>query len=378
MSVIRLFLIQRPAKGNGGQKQSFRCLMKHWEHQCFWSTGRRSTAYEEKTKRIPCRSYCFIPIAFRGTDAHWSSPPLAAPLSKLCSGMGTHWDPGTCMKNGVAQHSLAAERFSCGCYWGSMTATALKQSLSISTVWKLRFTPAQSRWRRFWAAAFLEEVVMGNQTIKCCRASKLLSQDWGNHVECQKKKPLCWGEGIGAQAAAGGCSVSCKSALRAHAVTQLEKHVPSLHAEAKVGRRCWATGVLYKHAQDVILTMCWLGYYACKQTSVSKQRGSAGPRLSHGQQPCELWAMPVLMVCSACWCSGAAQLPWDTACIAVMGGQAYGLTSSSRWDLCMCELCQIARVRSVPRGKKDNYFSVGRLTTQCVLWARSSTAEEYQ
>lgn len=79
-------------------------------------------------------------------------------------------------------------------------------------------------------------------------------------------------------------------------MTQLEKHVPSLHAEAKVGRRCWATGVLYKHAQDVILTMCWLGYYACKQTSVSKQRGSAGPHLSHCQQPCELWAMQCLLM----------------------------------------------------------------------------------
>lgn len=74
--------------------------------------------------------------------------------------------------------------------------------------------------------------MVGNQTIKCC-CRKLLSQDWGNHVKCQKKKPWWGGEEIGEQVAADSCKTSCKSALKSRVVSQLEKHIPRLAGRRK-------------------------------------------------------------------------------------------------------------------------------------------------
>lgn len=67
---------------------------------------------------------------------------------------------------------------------------------------------------------FPGEVALANQTNKRC-CGKLLSQDWGNHVKSQKKKPWWGGEGIREQVAAESCEISCKTARVA---TQLEKH----------------------------------------------------------------------------------------------------------------------------------------------------------
>lgn len=140
---------------------------------------------------------------------------------------------------------------------GGRDSSKETQTLLISPVRRLRAAAALPGRR------FPGEVALGNQTNKLC-CGKLLSQDWGNHVKSQKKKPWWGGEGIREQVAAESCEISCKTARVA---TQLEKHsrcgLGGRHrrwARAATQTRlgsAWAGAQRGEQGRSWALALCW-------------------------------------------------------------------------------------------------------------------------
>ena len=117
--------------------------------------------------------------------------------------------------------------------------------------------------------------MVGNQTIKCC-CRKMLSQYWGNHVKCQKKKPWWGGEESREQVAADSCKTSCKSTLKSRVVTQLEKHIPSLAGRSKGAGGSISSQACYANITHVRAT--WFNHTPAARGGESK----AGAGLWHG------------------------------------------------------------------------------------------------